>query len=166
MNQSGDKSLFKLKIDLVPSTVWNDSVHQILKNKNKLNKWKAIKKEIFEKEGKKCFICKQKSHRYEAHEFWDYNDENHIQTLISIHHLCAMCHRVKHIGFWAYSNEGIRILHSIGLTKDDLITHFCKVNECSVQDFIMHEEKSFRTWNERNKFEWKQDFGKYSKYLK
>jgi len=76
-----------------------------------------------------------------------------------------MCHRVKHIGFWAHSSEGKRILMSIGLSKEDLANHFCEVNGCAMDDFIKHEEQAFKIWNERSKIEWKQDFGKYSKEI-
>jgi len=47
------------------------------------------------------------------------------------------------------------------LSREDLINHFCKVNNCSREDFEKHEEEAFRIWRERSKYEWKQDFGEY-----
>ncbi|MCL0052036.1 hypothetical protein M1M92_00870 [Peptococcaceae bacterium] len=75
-----------------------------------------------------------------------------------------MCHRVKHIGFWGTA-DGRKILEKIGLTEEDfkegLINHFCKVNNCTREDFKKHVEESFRIWSKRSKYEWKQDFGEY-----
>ena len=152
---------FKLTIELIPSTAWFSSIYKIYKKYNKLNKWIKIKKELFEKEGRRCWICGAENVRLEAHEFWEYDDKNHIQRLVAIHHLCGMCHKIKHIGFWCYTEDGRRQLEKEGLTRDDLIEHFCKVNNCSRKEFEEHEKEAFRIWRERSKYEWKQDFGKY-----
>lgn len=158
------KQKFKLTIELVPSTVWFSSVYQIYKGKNQLNKWRRIKKELFKREGGKCWICGAKSTHLEAHEFWEYDDKNHVQKLIGIHHLCDMCHKVKHIGFWCHTKEGSRKLEEEGLSKEDLINHFCKVNNCSRKKFEKHEKEALNIWEERSKYEWKQDFADYDPY--
>lgn len=153
---------FKLQIELVPSTVWFSSIYQIYNEKNRLSEWRRIKEKIFEKEGRRCWICGKEDTRLEAHEFWKYDDKNHIQKLIAIHHLCAMCHRIKHIGFWCHTQNGRERLEKSGLTKEDLVAHFCRVNNCSVEEFMAHERQAFRIWKERSKFKWKQDFGQYN----
>lgn len=150
----------KLTIELVPSKVWFSSIHKIYKSHNKLSKWKKIKEELFEKEGRRCWICGKEGH-LEAHEFWEYDDINHIQKLTAIHHLCDMCHKIKHIGFWCHTEDGIKLLAKSGLSKEDLINHFCKVNKCSRKEFEKQEEEAFKIWRERSKHEWKQDFGIY-----
>jgi len=152
---------FKLEIELVPATVWFSSIYQIYKKNNKLNEWLKQKKKIFEKEGKDCWICGRKNHRLEAHEFWKYDDKNHIQKLRAIHHLCPLCHKIKHIGFWCHTPEGIKILEKSGLTEENLINHFCKVNNCSKKEFKSYEREAFRIWRERSKYKWKQDFEEY-----
>jgi hypothetical protein len=141
-------SEFKLTIELVPSTIWFSSVNHILEKNNQLGKWREIKKELFEREGKKCWICNREGGRLEAHEFWEYDDENHIQKLVAIHHLCSTCHKIKHIGFWD--------------STEDLVNHFCKVNSCSRKEFEKHEEESFKIWRERSLHHWIQDFGDYT----
>jgi len=133
---------FKLVIELVPSTVWFSSLYQIYKNSNQLNKWRKIKKELFEKEGNRCWICGKEEKHLEAHEFWEYDDKNHIQKLVAIHHLSEICNRIKHIGFWCYSQEGKQQLAKAGLSREDLIDHFCKVNKCSKEEFEKHEKRS------------------------
>jgi len=34
---------------------------------------------------------------------WEYDDENHVQKPIAVHHLCSLCYKIKHIGFWCYA---------------------------------------------------------------
>jgi len=161
----GNKKEFKLTIELVPSTVWFSSLCQIYRRENKLDKWRKIKKELFKKEGKRCWICGKEGTPLEAHEFWQYDDINHVQRLAAVHHLCGMCHKIKHIGYWCYTEEGRKKLEELGLTGEDLINHFCKVNNCSREDFEEHEKEAFRIWRERSKYRWKQDFGQYDPML-
>lgn len=42
-----------------------------------------------------------------------------------------MCHKIKHIGFWLKTPRGLKKLKKLGLTPEDLIEHFCEVNNCS-----------------------------------
>lgn len=157
-----DKDKLKLEIELVPSTVWFSSIYQILKESNKLDEWRKIKVAIFQKEGRFCWICGTNTRRLEAHEFWEYDDAKHVQKLVAIHHLCDLCHKIKHIGFWCHTPEGSRKLEQEGLCKEDLIKHFCVINKYTRKDFENYEYQVFRAWDERSKFNWEQDFGEYS----
>ena len=152
---------FKLTIELIPSTVWYSSIYQFYKKSNQLDKWRELKEFLFETEGKKCWICGKETNYLQAHEFWEYDDYKHIQKLKSIHHVCDLCHKIKHIGFWCHSLEGNQKLIRQRLTKDNLIKHFCNVNNCSFLEFIQHEEEAFRIWARRSKNKWKQDFWLY-----
>ncbi len=149
----------KLIIELVPSTVWYSSIYRLCKEKNQMHKWHKIKKELFEKEGRKCWICGKENIRLEAHEFWEYDDLKHIQKLGAIHHLCSMCHKIKHIGLWLHTEDGARMLKEAGLSEVDVIAHFCAINNCSVEDFDKHKKEAFEIFAERSKYNWKQDFG-------
>ena len=71
-----------------------------------------------------------------------------------------MCHHVKHIGL-------ARILANEGrLDYNEVIKHFCKVNNCSEKEFEKHRVVSFEVWEKRSKYEWKQDFGEYKEFVK
>jgi hypothetical protein len=152
---------FKLSIDLIPSTVWFSSIRNILYERGQRAKWQHVKDEIFQKEGRQCWICGTQDGVLEAHEFWEYDDKQHIQKLISIHHLCAICHMVKHIGFSCQTDVGMSKMARLGLTRDDLILHFCKINKCEKIDFAIYETNTFALWKQRSKYEWTQDFGNY-----
>lgn len=95
----------------------------------------------------------------------EYNDKEHIQKLKTIHHLCSTCHKIKHIGYWCHISNGRELLKRLRLTKEDLIDHFCKVHNCSIKDFEIHECEVFKIYRERIKYKWKQDFGKYMNIL-
>lgn len=154
---------FKLTIELVPSTAWNKSVYQMLRDRRRL--WNRIKSDVYQREGRQCFICGSKEGRLQAHEFWEYDDENNVQKLKAIHHLCDYCHKIKHIGFWCHTQRGKQLLESQGIIRQDLINHFCRVNNCSEADFLKHENEAFKTWSQRSKQDWKQDFGEYESIL-
>lgn len=151
----------KLTIELVPSTIWYASIYQYYNKSNNLQKWQDIKKELFAKEGRKCWICGKGTNQLEAHEFWQYDDINRLQKLDAIHHLCGLCHKIKHIGLWLHTEDGERMLRKEGFTKQDIINHFCIVNDCSREEFQKHETEAFKIWNKRSEHKWGQDFGNY-----
>jgi hypothetical protein len=157
-----NKREFKLTVELVPKTLWYASLFKFYQHHNQLSKWRRIKKELLEKEGNRCWVCGAAGVRLEAHEFWDYDDGNYIQKLTAIHHLCRLCHFIKHIGLWCYTNDGREKMRKIGLTRDDLIKHFCKVNGCSKEDFEEYVQEALNIFRERNQHHWTQDFGEYN----
>jgi hypothetical protein len=57
-------------------------------------------------------------------------------------------------------------LKQAGLDRNNLIQHFCSVNDCVKQDFQEHEDNAFDVWRKRSKHQWKQDFGKYGEFIK
>lgn len=155
----------KLDIELVPRSAWNQSLYNYFKNNKRIIEWNKIKNDIFLSEGRKCWICGAANSGLEAHEFWEYDETNGIQKLLAIHHLCSMCHKIKHIGFWG-TEDGLKILEKYNLSWEDIIKHFCRINECTIEDFQLHKKKAFEIWGGRNKLKWKQDFGKYQDIIK
>ncbi len=151
---------YKLSVKLIPISLWNRSIYKLLKSTGKIHRWRKLKDKIFEKEGHKCWICGSEG-KLEAHEFWEYDDKNHIQRLKGIHHICIKCHRVIHFGFSCYTSDSRNLLQKQGLTCNDLITHFCKVNNCTPKDFFEHLREANDLHAERSRHQWKQDFGDY-----
>lgn len=146
----------KLTVELVPKTIWNQSLAKMLPRKV----WDDIRHRHIEQKGKKCEICGQTEGIFNLHEIWNYDDTAYIQKLDGFVLLCTMCHHVKHIGL-------AKILASEGkLDFDSVLAHFCKVNQCSIGAYEEHEREAFLIWRQRSLHNWKQDFGEYSKYLK
>ena len=152
----------KLTIELVPSNLWGFSVFGFY-NLTNPDKWKNIRKDILRREGNQCWICGNRTKRLEAHEFWYYDERSHIQRLAEIHLLCSLCHRIKHIGRWCYTEDGRREFPN---GKEILIKHFIKTNRCSLEEFNQHERESFQIFNERSRHEWTQDFGVYEEDMR
>ena len=123
----------KLTIELVPQTAWNKSLAQTLLR----NIWNTIRENHIQENGKKCEICDQINGIFNLHEVWNYDDINHIQKLERFILLCTMCHHVKHIGL-------AQILASQGkLNLDEVINHFCKINNCTEKDFQQYKREVF-----------------------
>ena len=151
----------KLTIELVPETLWHKSLYRLLPP----DEWRKLKEEVFAREGYRCYICGSTSPPLELHEFWSYDDRRHIQKLVGVHHLCRLCHMVKHIGFHCHTRDGREKLKRLGLSHKSLIRHFCAVNGCSEEEFYKHKREAFRVWGIRSQHAWKQDWGEYNKYL-
>jgi hypothetical protein len=146
----------KLSAELVPSTVWHSSLYRLLPREV----WNGIRKNIISKNGRKCQVCGETSGTMNLHEIWEYDDTKHIQKLAGFILLCRMCHHVKHIGLAGIlANQG-------KLDYGEVVAHFCKVNDCTEEEFEQHKSKAFEIWAKRSEHEWKQDFGKYKGLIK
>jgi len=146
----------KLTVELVPSTVWFSSLYRLMSRQA----WNSIRDGIIKENGKECQICGETSGTMNLHEIWEYNDVNRVQKLKGFILLCGMCHHVKHIGLAGIlANEG-------KLDYNEVVKHFCKVNNCSERDFEQHVDRAFEIWRERSKHQWKQDFGNYKEFIK
>jgi hypothetical protein len=131
----------KLTIELVPSTSWGDNLRKILPTAT----WQKVSREVIKHSNGICEICGKKG-KLHCHEVWDYDDENHIQSLNELQAICTMCHMVKHFGYATLKSE---------IPKEMLIKHFMNVNKCSKSDFISYLEEQTNVFNERSKHEWK-----------
>jgi hypothetical protein len=116
--------------------------------------WNRLRKDAYEKVGCKCVVCGSEE-KWECHEEWDFNDETKVQTLSRLMPLCVMCHKVKHIDL---------SMNVLEIPMEKLVGHFCKVNDCSVEDFEDYNQKRLEIWSERNEFSWKVSLGEFSSY--
>lgn len=146
----------KLKIELVPSTSWYDNLRNCVNRED----WDKIRKKAYADANYKCEICGEKAQLH-CHEKWNYNDENQLQKLEGFEAICVNCHMIKHAGFSMHTEEGRRQFN-----RDELIAHFCKVNNCYRNDFLKHEDEVFKIWKERSQYQWKVDLGDYKDVIK
>jgi len=143
----------RLEIELVPYTSWFRNLREVVGIKN----WDIIRRTAYVKYHHKCSICQQKGMLH-AHEIWKYDDKKHIQTLIGIIPLCPLCHHIKHIGFAGILAEKGK------LDYQEIINHFCQVNNCNANAFLKRREQAFRLWKKRSMYQWTVDLGEYKKY--
>ena len=139
----------KLTIELVPSSAWFSNVRSMVRT----SVWEVLKKQTSKLANYKCEVCFGRGRYWatECHEVWQYNDKEHIQTLVRLIALCPMCHKVKHIGL-----AGI-----IG-GFEEARSHLMKVNQWSLSTANDYINKSFDIFDERSKYEWTMDIS----YLK
>lgn len=68
-----------LTIELVPNTCWYSNVRSNVAKKD----WDTLRYHTYKQASHRCEICGGvgQQHPVECHEIWDYDDQQHIQTL-------------------------------------------------------------------------------------
>ncbi len=143
---------FKLNFELVPDSCWYSNLRSILSAKQ----WDFLKKDAKERSEGKCAICGRKTNRLEAHERWEYDEENCVQILSDIVAVCHDCHGVIHIG-------RTQLMGNIERAEN----HFMKVNGCSYAEYISSLGKANEKHRRLNQIsEWKLDLSWLERFVK
>jgi len=138
----------KLEVELIPSTCHFSNVRTTVK----ASEWDKIRFLSYESAGNKCQICKSVGtdqgykHAVECHEIWEYDDENHVQTLVGLIALCPICHQVKHIG------------RAIKMGRFTIcVKQLALVNKWNREQIDAHVAESFELYKERSQHQWTLD---------
>jgi len=132
-----------LRIELVPQPTW----HVNVRSRVSQDTWNRVRL-MFLRD--KCQICGFRGRLY-CHEVWSYDDARHIQKLIGLEFLCELCHSVKHLGFVGVAAERGDVDYA------EIVKHYCRVNGCSIEQFLRDREEAFRVFRERSQHEWTVD---------
>ncbi len=134
---------YKLNFELVPDSCWYSNLRTLLKP----SAWDVIRKSVYAASGGRCSICGALLKRKEAHEQWEYDEENKIQRLKRVIAVCPLCHMTIHIGLTQLRG------------KEDIVSaHFMKVNGCSYAEYRKALGKANEDHLRRNKIsEWQLD---------
>lgn len=79
----------KLTFELIPRTA-------IGQNLRKKPEWEIIRKKVYDIYNRDCQICRKQDCLLDAHEVWEWDEENHIQKLVNIIGICRLCHEAIH----------------------------------------------------------------------
>jgi len=141
-----------LTVELVPQSLW----YKNLRSELSKYEWDIIRRKAYKNASYKCEVCGGKGNKWpvEAHEIWEYNDENKIQRFNGMIALCPLCHKVKHIGLTSVKGE-----YRIALN------HLAKVNNWSIKKSDLYIQTQFDLWGYRNKEEWTSDVSLLNEYL-
>ena len=140
----------RLEIELIPKPLWGKSLAKMLPK----DTWWRIKVERIREKGKRCEICSSLGN-VELHERWRYDDERHVQHLEGVILLCRKCHSIKHWGRTSIMAEQGEI------NLQEMVDHFCGVNECGPETLARHEQECMARWRERSRHAWTQDLGRF-----
>jgi hypothetical protein len=145
----------KLTIDLIPKSSWDANIRKHMAEAD----WKKIQEQVLKKVDNTCEICGSKI-KVGCHEVWQYDDKQGIQKLKGFKAVCRMCRYIERF-------DMSQVLAIKGyLNLNEIIKHFCKVNNVSWDEFNKHKEKSFAKLKERSSKKWKTDFGKWKDLVK
>ena len=146
----------KLTVELVPKPLWDLNPRKAMGK----SRWDKVRRDVYAKYDDRCGIC-DADERLEAHEIWDYDDENLVQKLVDFIALCKPCHQVKHFG-----RSSILADRDL-IDLESLVDHFVKINNCSKEELQRHVEEVGDKWEKRSaKQGWECDWGPYQRYVK
>jgi hypothetical protein len=151
----------KLSVELIPTTVRSNSLFYYFNQNKMLEGWTKIISQLIEREGQQCWICEKESKQLHLHEFWTFDDENHRMILQELHHVCNLCDKLLNANLWFLTDYGREQLLKLEILPEDLIKHYCKVNDCSLKDFGKDWRRAVDTWKKRNTVIWEVNFGIY-----
>ncbi|MBW4641077.1 MAG: HNH endonuclease [Gloeocapsa sp. UFS-A4-WI-NPMV-4B04] len=139
----------QLTIELVPNTCWYSNVRSNVSKQD----WDNLRHYTYKQAGHRCEVCGGvgQQHPVECHEIWNYDDQQHIQTLTGLIALCPACHECKHIGLAQIKDRG-----------EIALQHLAKVNKWSLEQAEEYASDCFKIWHRRSQFNWKLDIS----YLK
>lgn len=146
---------FILTIELVPKTSWYSNVRSNVSSKE----WDRIRKKCYSIANNKCEICgdigknQGVNHNVECHEIWEYDDNNHIQTLKGLIALCPFCHKTKHVGLARIKGE-----------EHIVIKQLMKCNKMTKHEAESYINDSFNIWAKRSLYKWELDISLLNNY--
>ncbi len=144
----------RLKIELVPESCWNKSLHDRIGR----SAWNDLRKTVFADQGHVCATCGAGG-QLSCHEVWSYDDVHHVQKLVRFQGVCRLCHHVIHFG-------KAKLLAAQGhVDLNAVIDHFNKVNCVDRVAFEAHRKVAFQIWRERSKHQWQTDLGEWASLI-
>ena len=140
----------KLHFELVPESCWYSNLRSALPPAV----WNTIRKKAYARANGKCMICSAPTRQLDAHEQWEYDDKNKIQSLKNVIAVSKNCHEVIHIGRTQLMGR-----------EDFAIEHYKKVNGATYAEYKKAFGEANAIHRERSKHEWQLDVSNLTKFL-
>ena len=141
---------YKLNFEMVPDGCWYSNLRSLLSPRQ----WDAVRKKAYARADGRCMICGAPSKRLEAHERWEYDEENAVQRLKDIIAVCPACHDVIHIGRTSLLGR-----------EAEAQAHFMKVNGATQSEYHAALGEANRVHAERSRHEWVTDISALKQFL-
>lgn len=167
----------KLTFEFVPVPLWGNNLSHRMTRAS----WQKIRIETINAQGEVCGICGSNERPLECHERWEYDDENHIQTLTGFIALCRKCHAIKHYGRQEIIArkellreatgqhtipDRIELARLIAQKLNALREHYLTVNDVPNAIFVMDYRQARYLHARRSQFtDWTTDFREYAPFV-
>lgn len=153
----------RLEIEFVPAPLFRKNLRSALSSRG----WRKVRAAQLAQHEGHCDVCKQSiEKRPNLHEEWQYEIEANkgVAKIRDLKFVCFYCHGCEHFG-WLEN-----IFARLPSTREDVVSlaidHYCNVNNVKPADFERDLEAAYSLWRERNKMEWKVDWGQFEPLVK
>ncbi len=141
-----------LFVDLIPQSCWFSDVRTCVRPES----WKRVRTMVYGRAENRCETCGRAADKaqgvwMEAHERWEYLDDEGVQRLRRLICLCGACHSVTHFGLASRRGEG-----------DAAFGHLLAVTGMTQAEAERHVEEAFARWRERSERDWELDLSMLS----
>lgn len=138
------KEEYRLVPELVPEPLWGRSAFHALKGQKS---WKDIRQTVIDEADSSCSICGEKRDKDMCcHEVWDYDDSEHIATLVDFSLLCPLCHLTQHTGARGTVGGKDVLIETVG--------HLKRINNMTFKELFALFDFVEERWDERSKHKW------------
>lgn len=154
---------YRLSVRPVPEPLWGVNLRTILGK----YRWSKLRSSLIQERGLTCETCGkalEKSRQIQAHEEWSYATST-TPAVAKIERIvldCWHCHACEHF-------LRTRNMHAFGDIEDnvveEVISHFCRVNGISGEDFDRHLEASSAEWRRLSELDWAVDYGQFAELV-
>jgi hypothetical protein len=138
---------FRLIPELIPQPLQGRSAYRMFGQRAIWTK--QIRPDALAQANYSCELCGAKEEKLICHDKWQYNDENATATLVRFEIHCPRCDAVTHFGHAVNHRGGDR--EAVLL---EVLTHLCKVNQCSGNAAKSLLVNALEKWSIRNKKQW------------
>ena len=147
-------------VHLVPTPLWGVN----LRAKLSASSWKSLRARLLAERGLRCETCGavEEARKIHAHEEWSYHasQATAVARVTSVQLVCAKCHAVEHFGRLTLLAARGQLAASV---LDDVIAHFCRVNDATPADFDDAEAAAVTTWRRLSAIsEWRVEWGPFA----
>lgn len=145
----------KLEVSLIPEGSWGKSLANLLPP----SIWYRLRHEVYKRYNNVCGICLSSDKRLHCHEVWEFEPKKKFQILRGFISICEDCHSIIH---WGRTVGEVNKGHKKYSEIKRLMTHFCTVNNVSLDTFNKHQRDQFDLVAQRSKIQWTIVWGRFS----
>ena len=134
-------SIRKLRFELVPRSMWGKNYRNLAPSIS----WQELRSIVMKD---CCEVCGSTQPPFHCHEKWEFTQVSgvRVQKLLGLECCCVDCHDIHHIG----RTNSIATKRRIAYLKQ----HYCRVNLCTLEDYVVDKHEVFEVWRERSWHPW------------